>query len=268
MSYPHDYHIHSNFSCDCQAPMAETCQAAVALGLPEIGFADHFDRTQLDICYDYFRLEPWAAALADCRRQFAGQLTIRAGIEIGEPHLYSGEAQALLAQYPFDYAIGSLHWIGDKIVFDPPYFRQPADEAFRRYFEELEKMTSAGGFDIVGHFDVVTRAGYEAYGEYDPRRYEEAIRAALRNCIERGIALELNTSGTRRSLKKVTPGLEILGWYAEMGGERVTLGSDAHQPRRLAEDFDTAVENLRAAGLKYLTRFEKRQATFVPLAQA
>src|SRR6476661_7814393 len=64
MLIPHDYHMHSTFSCDCQAPMADMCQAAVALGIPEIGFTEHFDHHTRDECKDYFKLEPWAAELA------------------------------------------------------------------------------------------------------------------------------------------------------------------------------------------------------------
>jgi histidinol-phosphatase (PHP family) len=265
MSYPHDYHTHTAFSCDSQAPMAEMCQAAIALGLPELGISDHFDQSRLDSGYDYFRLEPWAAALADCRRQLAGQITLRAGLEIGEPHLHPVEVQAILAAYPFDYVIGSLHWVHDEMTLDPPFFQRPADEAFGLYFEELEAMTRAGGFDILGHFDVVTRAGFEVYGAYDPRRYEPAIRAALKNCITHGIALELNTTSMRRAIRQVTPGPEILRWYVDMGGEHVTLGSDAHAPDRIAGHFAAAVDNLRAVGLRRVTQFEKRQARLVPL---
>ncbi len=246
--------------------MDAMCQAAVERGLPEIGFADHYDRMPLDTCHDYFQLAPWAAALAACRHQFAGILTLRAGVEFGEPHRYAADLQALLAQYPFDYVIGSLHWVGEAIVFEAPYFQRSADAAYSLYFEELERMTRAGGFDILGHFDVVTRTGYETYGTYLPRRYEDAIRAALRNCIAHGIALELNTSAVRRSLGQVIPGREVLQWYVEMGGERVTLGSDAHRTQHLGENLDVALQNLQAAGLKYVTQFEKRQARLVPWA--
>jgi len=122
MLIPHDYHMHSTFSCDCQAPMADMCQAAVTLGIPEIGFTEHFDHHTRDECKDYFKLEPWAADLARCQRQFGSRLTVRAGIELGEPHLFAAEARAILARYPFDYALCSLHWVGDDSVFDLHYF--------------------------------------------------------------------------------------------------------------------------------------------------
>ena len=64
-----------------------------------------------------------------------------------------------MQQYPFDYALGSLHWVGDEVVFDPKYFERPADEAYGLFFEELERMTRVGGFDVLSHFDVVVRVG-------------------------------------------------------------------------------------------------------------
>ncbi len=266
MSFPFDYHLHTHFSCDSQAAMAEMCQAALAQGLPEIGFTEHVDYNPQDSCHDYFRLEPWAAELEACRRQYDGQLTLRAGLEIGEPHDYPAETQTLLTQYPFDYVIGSLHWVGTNDIFGQAFFERPADEAFRHYFEELERMTRLGDFDVVGHLEVVTRMGYEVYAEYNLARYEDVIRAVLASCIARGLTLELNTWSVRRSIRRITPAPEILRWYREMGGERVTLGSDAHQPERIAQDFDTAMAALREVGIRYVTQFQKRQATLIPLA--
>ena len=263
---PHDYHLHSHYSCDSQATMAEQCASAVAKGLPEIGFSDHFDLHPLDECSGYFKLAEWAAELDRARAEFADRLIVRAGIELGEPHIYRAETQALLQAYPFDYALGSLHWVGDEIVFDPQYFQRPADEAFGLFFEELERMTRAGGFDVLSHFDVVVRMGLPLYGEYDPRRYAEVIRAVLKNCIAHGIALDVNSQGLRSRCKVLTPDVEVLRWYVELGGERVTLGSDAHKPEHIGADLRVALDAIQTAGLKYVTQFEQRQARLVKIA--
>ncbi len=264
--FPHDYHLHSNFSCDCQATMAEQCLGALQKGLPEIGITDHFDLHPSDECAGYFRLTEWAAEMEQVQKEFAGRLIVRAGIELGEPHIYQAECQALLHRYPFDYVLGSLHWVGQEVVFDHHYFRRPADEAYHLFFEELERMTRVGGFDILSHFDVVVRTGELIYGGYDPRRYEDVIRASLQNCIEQGIALDLNTQGLRNRCQLLTPGVEILRWYVGLGGERVTLGSDAHRPDHIAANFAEALAALKAAGLKYVTMFEKREAKMVALS--
>ena len=260
-----DYHMHTRSSCDSQATMAAMGEASCQAGLAEIGFSDHFDNAPRDSGYGFFKLEPWAAELAACRQQFAGRLTVRAGLEIGEPHVYPAEVRAILARYPFDYVIGSLHWVGPDFAFVPEFFQRPADEAYGCYYEELERMTRLGDFDILGHIEGVARVGYTVYTAHDPARYEEVIRAALRNCVERGIALDVNTWSVRRGNQCLTPSPQILRWYRALGGERVTLGSDAHEPARVAEDFDVALAALREAGLRYVTRFERRQAVLLPL---
>ncbi len=238
--------------------MAEMCRRAVELRIPEIGFAEHYDLHPDESPRDWFRVESWKEELARCRLQFSGQLEIRAGIEIGEPHFFRAEMETMLAKAPFDFVIGSLHWIDRKTVFDIRYFNRPAAEAFGLYFQELERMTRAGGFDVLGHFDVPLRTGFDVYGSYDPRSYEDLIRPVLRNCIERSIALEINTSGMRRPAGMLIPGREILCWYREMGGKLVTLGSDAHRPEHLALHLDAAVEALRESGFHHVVRFERR----------
>ncbi len=267
---PQNYHTHSDFSCDCHATMADMCRAAIDQGIAELGFTEHYDLVQGESpeCRDSFRLEAWAAELARCRAEFAGQLTLRAGIELGEPHRYAAEARALLARYPFDYALGSLHWAGPDSIFDLAYFKRlPAAEAYGRYFTELEQMARLGGFDILSHLDVPVRAGFGVYGGYDPRDYEADIRPVLQACIDNGLALDLNSAALRSRPNMLTPNVDILRWYAEMGGERVTLGSDAHRPEQVSAGLEEALAAARAAGLKYLTFFEQRQARLVPLPE-
>ncbi len=263
----HDYHMHSTFSCDCKAAMADMCRSAIEKGIPEIGFSEHYDLHPSETCRDWFRPVEWFAELNRCRAEFAGQLTLRAGIEIGEPHIYQTEARTMLASYPFDYALGSLHFVGHDSVFDMNYFKaHPADVTFRSFFEELEQMTRIGGFDILSHFDVPVRTAFAVYGEYAPQRYEDVIRPVLRNCIDLGISLDLNTKSLHGRANIMTPGLEILQWYVEMGGERVSLGSDAHRPDHVGAYLDVALEIAQRAGLKYVTHFEQRQAKLVPIA--
>jgi histidinol-phosphatase (PHP family) len=244
--------------------MMEMCESALAQGIPEIGFTEHFDLHPGERCSDWFRPTPWLAELNQMRTRYEGRLTIRAGVEIGEPHRFSAETQALLASAPFDYVLGSLHWVGADSVFDLNFFRKrTADQAFGEFFTELEKMTRHGGFDILSHFDVPVRTAHAVYGSYEPTRYEAQIRAVLHNCIEQRIALDINTAALRLRANVLTPGLTILCWYAEMGGERVTLGADAHRPEHVGSYLDVALRTAQQAGLRYLTHFEQRQARLV-----
>jgi histidinol-phosphatase (PHP family) len=266
VSVPNDYHIHTTYSCDAKALMGEMCQAAVTLRLHEIGFAEHYDLNPVDECYDWFKAEAWYAELEQCRSLFKGRLTIRAGIEFSEPHCYPQGVQSLLDRLPFDYVIGSLHYLGAELVFSQEYFRRrTADQAFQEFFTELERMTATGDFDILGHLDVLALTAKLFYGSYDPCRYEDAIRAVLRNCIQRGIVLETNSQGLRKPAQILVPGAEILRWYVEMGGESFCLGSDAHVVSHLGMHLDVALQTARDSGLKTLTCFEKRKKQQVPL---
>jgi len=262
----HDYHMHTHFSCDSKATMAEMCKSAIAQEIPEIGFSEHYDMHPLEPCQNWFQADSWWDELARCRKEFAGRLIIRAGLEVGEPHIYQAETTAMAAQYPFDYLLGSLHWMGRNSVFDINYFKNhAADVAYSTFFVELEKMTRVGGFDILSHFDVPIRTAHAVYGYYKVEEYEDLIRPILRNCIERGIALDLNTSALRKRANVLTPNLETLRWYVALGGERVTLGSDAHKPLDVGAHLDVAIAIAKEAGLRYLTYFQGRQAELRPI---
>lgn len=253
--------------------MEEMCQAAVELGLHEIGFAEHYDLQPVDECYNWFKFEGWYAEIERCRAQFNRKLTIRAGVEFSEPHCYPEGVCALLEKLPFDYVIGSLHYVGPELIYKPEYYRQRSTEqVFQDYFNELVLMTATGVFDILGHLDILALPAQEYCGPYDPCRYEHVIRSILRNCIQRGILLEINTQGLRKSaqgLRKpaqmLVPGAVILGWYVDMGGESICLGSDAHIASHLGMHLEVALQTAREAGLKTITCFDQRQKRLIPI---
>ncbi len=257
---PQDYHIHTQFSCDSDASMTEMCRAALEIGISEIGICDHYDLLPEDPCYGYFKPDAWWDALEQCRDEFKGLLLIRAGIELGEPHRFPHAMRDILQKYPWDYALGSLHRVGDELVFHRSYFSQPAEDAYGAYFHELYQMVTQADFDVLAHMDIVKRYGFDEYGDYDPRRYEADIRAVLRACAQKNIALEVNTSTLRRPIQQTTPPAEILIWFHEEGGQWVTLGSDAHRPENVGAGLEKAYSLVRDAGFEHLASFKARQA--------
>ncbi len=263
---PHDYHMHTALSCDSQATMAAQCEAAIALGLREICVTEHADWEPLDECSGYYQPDAYFAELAACRERYGGRLTIRAGVEIGEAHRFGGEASQILATYPYDFVIGSLHWVTDRLTLEPIYFEGwDARAAYDTYYAELLEVVRAGGFDVIGHIDVPKRAGFSVHGGYASDDYAEPLRAVLRAAIERGIGIEINTGTARRPVGEPSPDLPVLRWYRELGGEIITVGSDAHRPEHVAFRFDHARELLEAAGFTAVTCFEGRQPVFVDL---
>jgi len=88
-------------------------------------------------------------------------------------------------------------------------------------------------------------------------READAVRAILRRLIERGIGLEVNTSGLRSPAGEPCPGPTVLRWYRELGGELLTVGSDAHDPARVGQGVDLACGLAERAGFAQLTRYHR-----------
>jgi histidinol-phosphatase (PHP family) len=265
MNIPLDYHVHTCFSEDGDETPEAVCQRAIHLGIPEIGFSEHWDVGPYEINPRFFKPEPWYAELERLRNLFPGRLVIRAGIEVAEPHLYSAEAAEILQRLPFDYVIGSVHFVGKNMVFDTGYFRaHTADEVYAAYFDEMDRMVRSADLDIVAHFDIPARTAKPILG-YDPVRYERRIRSVLKTCIERGLALDVNVSGLRKPAQILMPHPLILQWYAEMGGRRLTLGSDAHRLPEVGLLLEKAIQSIRQVGINAILQFERRQARFLPL---
>ncbi len=260
-AYRADYHMHSRNSCDCRATMAQMASAALARGLREIAFTEHLDLNPGDQCPGFYDPASFFERLEAARAEFAADgLTIRAGIEIGEPHIYRAAHRAVLDAWPYDVVLGSLHWVGDHNMFDPAYYAaRPPAEAFGAYFTELAGMVRGGGFEVLAHVDVVKRTAYDIYGAYDTRALEDLYRPVWQACIEQGIAVEINTAGWRKRVNEPHPALEALRWYREMGGELLTLGSDAHRPGDVAHRFDEAVTLAQAAGFRRVCIYERRR---------
>lgn len=243
--------------------MQQMCRGALANGIELLGFTEHFDLLPADPCYDYLDVAGWWQELERCRQQFDGQLTILAGIELGEPHRFPNQMRRLLGEHPWDYALGSLHWVADELIFDPAYFQRPPEQAFSAYFSELRRMAETADFDILAHMDVVKRFGFDAYGEYQVARYEPEVRAVLRVLAERGLALEINTSQLRRPVGESSPARPVIDWYLEEGGRYVTLGSDAHEPDHIGYALETVAADVTAAGFSGPVWYRDRQPQLI-----
>ncbi len=268
MRIPIDYHMHSSYSCDSEAPMADMCRAAVSAGIDEIGFSEHFDSHPNNDCTDDFNVTAWWKEFETCKAEFREVLSLRAGLEISEPHLYIDEVDELLDSHPWDYAIGALHWIGDDIIFKAPYFQRTMKEAYNDYFIELQRMVEIGRFDILAHLDIVKRYGFDHYGEFHVAELEDIIRPTLNTLVSRGLALEVNTVTLRRSIQETTPGIQILEWFKEEGGRWISLGSDAHSVEDVGANLEDAIGVVLVAGFEEVAAFQAGRPTGVSISES
>ena len=267
MNFPPDYHIHTPFSCDGNHnEMAAACEAAISRGLREIAFTDHVDFGPADPP-EYFRPAEYQAEIERCRARYRDRLTIRAGLEMGEPHIFAQRDRAVLAAGEFDFVLGSAHYAdGMQVAWKEPFFEQPLHQAYAAYFRQVVRLAAEGDFDVLGHLDLVKRDAHKFGKAYDgPEPYADMIRTALRSLVERGKGLEINTSPLRMGQPEPCPSFEVLRWYRELGGEILTIGSDAHKPEAIGMCLDAALEMARAAGFTRLTTFEKRRLAWITI---
>jgi histidinol-phosphatase (PHP family) len=233
--------------------MERSCERALEIGLPGIAFTEHADWVTIHEGQHVLDIAGYHQAIERCRAKFKN-LRILSGVELGEPHWFPDQTRAVLAAGPLDRVLGSIHCvhIGEDIV-DASQFRQrPQEEqpgAIREYFRETQAMVdSSEPFEVLAHLDYPKRywpAGLQPYREED---YEDEIRAILVSAARRGLVLEANT--TRGEPGKMTPGLTVLRWWREAGGEAVSFGSDAHWPEKVAGGFGLATQVVQAAGFK------------------
>ncbi|MET3683924.1 histidinol-phosphatase (PHP family) [Alkalibacillus flavidus] len=256
-----DNHMHSNFSADCDAPMESMIEAGIARGVQELSFTEHIDYDYPDpsIHFDV-DLERYHQSIRSMQQQYGDQITIRKGIELGfQPHL-TERYQQLLQQHSFDFVIGSMHTTDNKDLHSGRLFEgQSLNDAYEKYYTELFECAKAfDGFSILGHIDLVTRYKYEP-GVY---HFHDVIEEIFKVIIPRGQGIEINTSGYKYGMDRVHPTRDILKMYYDMGGEIVTVGSDAHKPERVGDHIESSYDLLRDIGFKYVTTFDQLKPTF------
>ncbi len=248
-----DYHLHLRDPEEridhTVAGIERFVETAAARGVDEIGFTEHvyyFRQTrevwtlpyQTERCvYD---LDAYCDAVAEAKRQ---GMPVRLGLEVDYVGSAQGRLAELLAPYPWDYLLGSVHWLDGLAVDQEPgiWAEAPVEEVWRRYFAALAELAASGHVDVLAHPDLAKIFG---------RRPERIEYPALE-----GVALEISTAGLHKPVGELYPDPAMLA-----GRPPITLASDAHVPQNVGRDFDRALELARAAGYETVTVFERRTA--------
>lgn len=263
---PVDYHMHTPLCKHATGEPEEYVLRAIERGIGEIGFSDHnpmpdwYDPMSRMARVEFSRYEAMVRAV---QRRFAGRIAIRFGIEADFHPGTEDYVREFLASAPFDYAIGSVHYLGDW-PFDHPdavegFLRRDIDSIYEEYYGLVIRMADTGLYDIAGHLDLPKKFGHRPRSDMMP-----AVRRALIAIRDAGMCFEVNTSGLRKPVREIYPSADIVRLAAKLGVP-VTLGSDAHEARHVGEDFDRALTLLREAGYREVMRFEERMPTPTPL---
>jgi len=235
-------------------------QHAVEVGLTEIGFSDHSPMQRDDFDNWRMRLDQLDEYVDKVRRaqKDVPQLSIRLALEVDYLPGHEDWIRELAARHPWDYFIGSVHYISDSWAIDNPYQlsewkkRDPWDVWFA-YFERLTQAAETGLFQILGHVDLPKKFGLRPQRDCTPL-YEKLLSAVKK----RGCAIELNTAGLRKECREIYPSLEILQ-IARQKDVPITFGSDAHAPVEVGADFTQAIALARRAGYSHWTRIAGRR---------
>lgn len=269
MAIKADYHLHSSFSGDSDTPMEEMILKGISSGLTSMCFTEHMD---MDYVYSnpedqgIFELntDSYLYDFIKYKEKYAGQIKLLFGVELGlQPHLKRRLA-VYAKSYDFDFIIGSSHICNGKDPYYPAFFEgRTDDEGYREYFSSiLENIRAFQNFDVYGHLDYVVRYGKTKDAEYSYDKYKDLLDPILEAILEAERGIEINTGAINYGLRDLNPCTEILKRYRQLGGEIITIGSDAHRPDALAKEFNRAAEILTECGFKYYTVFEKRMPEF------
>lgn len=262
--YAIDYHIHSHHSFDGRESIRDICRAAIARGRDEIAITDHLDIYSGRAFEQDLDAGACFAEIEEARREFAGRLVIKSGIEMGQPQANPDEARRFFEKYSPDFVIGSIHNLDND--FDIYYSDWPnTDEfaLFSRYLDWLTDLAENWDFDVMGHVTYPLRYIFEARGTRFPlENYWERFEQLFRILVSRGRGIECNTSGFFQKINDSLPPLELLRLFRDCGGEIVTVGSDAHRLEQVSATVDRGEELLRRAGFEYICTFTQRKAQF------
>ena len=274
MAIKADTHVHSTFSGDGVSTMEEQILRGIEIGLSSITFTEHND---FDFPYkegdspDMFLLnvDSYLYDLLKYKSQYEDKIKLYFGVELGlQPQPETVKKNLIFARaHEYDFIIASSHLCHGM----DPYYREffegrSEDAAHQEYFESiLENMKAFTNFDIYGHLDYVVRYGPNRDNDYSYAKHADIIDEILKWLIENEKGIEVNTGGPRRGLLEPNPCWDIVKRYKELGGEIITVGSDAHEKDDLGYHFDDVAERLKTIGFKYYSVYENRLPEFFRL---
>ena len=256
-----DYHMHTIVSFDGHDRGLQMAQAAKARGLKEICFTDHLDYDPLGkmgvLAFDT------AAYNAEYDQLEVDGLKIRRGMEFGMTVDNRAQFKEDLKRRNFDFVLGSTHFVDGLDVYFADYWHdKTVFQAERRYLEAtLDCVRLHDDFDVLAHLTYIGKTSSHHAPRCVPyEEHRELIDEILKTVAAKGKGLEMNTSGVDRC-GGFLPTADYFRRFKELGGEIITIGSDAHTASRVGQYSFDACEILKDI-FGYVCTFEGRKPIF------
>lgn len=249
-----DYHIHTNSSDDSKVTMEEYANRAVELGFDEICFTDHVEYAAKSPIVkgevDYY------GRYKNLIENFDKNLSIKFGAEFGVQRDNVEFFKEFFKQYPFDFVLLSCHTIGGLELYDGTFQEGRTQKEYNEayYNELLEVVKNFKNYSVLAHVDLIRR--------YDKSYYSlehtyPIVSEILKQAIKDGKGIEINTSSFQYKIPDLTPSVDIIKLYKELGGEIITIGSDSHTLNRLGNNILDIHQKLRELGFDSFYTFDK-----------
>ena len=261
-----DMHTHSENSHDGKTTVIDTAQMCLKNGVFAFAVTDHCD-IHLASEIDIFKLVKNSLdEVENAKNQLGNSVKIFKGIEIGETIWNKPYADKILNAFPFDVVIGSVHSVRDDGYTEPystidfsKMTNEQLDGYMQTYFDDLLETVKSLDCDIVAHITCPLRYINGKYRlNIDSQKYRDKILKILDVMIEKSLALEVNTSGLGTQYGEIMPPKWILQEYKQKGGKLITLGSDAHTCKRVANEFENTLKLLLDCGFNSYFYYENR----------
>lgn len=260
MTYRTDYHIHTTYS-DGRAEPEASISAGIQAGLTEIGFSEHITLVpeKQKWSMDPALLPEYAILIEKLRIRYP-EIAVRMGVELDYLPGKENELSDIVSAFPFDYVIGSVHYMGPETVDLGPefYLGKDIDLIYENYFKLVCEAASTGLFDIMAHPDLVRIHRFRPEGDISGLY---AMMASAFRAYD--VAYEVNTNGKNKPLKDFYPDTRYLNLFAAHGVP-VCVNSDAHMPSRVGQFFDEAYDLLKKAGYSEMATFKGRERFMIP----
>ena len=277
-----DCHTHTQFSVDSDADIYMMIDRATELGLTAYAVTDHCECNRWysaehypdETTYPYFNFgtdyENSVSAVTRLKEEYAGKINLICGTELGQAVEAPDIAEKVVSDNRLDFVICSILQLPkteDFAFID--YNNYTSEEIYgllERYFIEINKLCKWGKFDVLGHLTYTLRYINGNFGfDADISRFDEIIADSFRALVQNGCGIEINTSGLRQNYGDTFPSIKYVRLFRELGGEIISLGSDAHTVEDLGKGVLKGAEISQAAGFNRLCYFKRRKPVFIDI---